>query len=68
MGVCGRNLEGFSMTDEFANRIANNAYTSEIANAMSMLKDMYDGAIAVGFTKNEALTLIAAVLTNGGTK
>jgi len=56
------------MTDEFANRIANNAYTSEIANAMSMLKDMYDGAIAVGFTKNEALTLIAAVLTNGGTK
>ena len=53
------------MTEEFMNRIASNTDTNNLIYAMSLLKDMYDGAIAVGFTKQEALALVSAVLTSG---
>jgi len=54
------------MTEEFANRIANNKTTSDIVAAMSSLKDIYDGALAVGFSEEEALKLIAVILMSGG--
>lgn len=42
------------------------ALMSSVADAVRMLKDFYDGCIAVGFDKHESLQLTIAMMQSAG--